>query len=180
MNITMKETGAPADMETRLEKEQAVYRFLDDLSVSYERADHEVAMTMEDCEEVDKLLKIHACKNLFLCNRQKTKSYLLVIDGRKHLAVKELCKQLESPRLSFAGEDMLLEYLNLTPGSVTVFGLLFDPENQVQLVIDRDVMKEEHFGAHPCINTTSLAIPMDQFQEKVLPALQHEPIYVNL
>lgn len=172
--------GRPADSAERLPKELRSYDFLDSIGVSFDRIDHAPAMTMEDCVEVDKALQSVLCKNLFLCNRQKTNFYLLLIPGDKHFQTKELSHQLGVARLSFAGEDSMLEFLDITPGSVSVLGLINDSGNRVQLVIDRDVLKEPWFGCHPCINTSSLRFTMEDFNLKVLPALGHEPIYVEL
>ena len=99
--------GRPEDFECRKEKEQKVYEILDSLGIRYQRVDHEPVATIEACREVDEALGIEICKNLFLCNRQKTKYYLLVMPGSKNLQTKELSTQIPSSRLSFAsGEDV--------------------------------------------------------------------------
>lgn len=174
------EKGRPEDETGRLEKEIRSYDFLDGLRVSYDRIDHAAAMTMEDCEDVDKALNAMICKNLFLCNHQKTQFYLLLIPGGKHFQTKELSRQLGVSRLSFADAESMLKYLDITPGSVSVLGLLNDKDNQVRLVIDRDVIDAQWFACHPCINTSSIRFSMNDFREKVLPGLKHEPVYVDL
>lgn len=173
-------SGRPADCTDRLAKETAVYDLLDELQIEYERVDHEVLMTMEACRKVDEALQIAICKNLFLCNRQKTTFYLLLMPGDKKFVTKDLCKQIESPRLSFADDAHMEEYLNITPGSVSVMGLMNDTENRVQLLIDRDVLEEEYFGCHPCINTSSLKLKTRDVVEKVLPKIQHSYRVVDL
>lgn len=172
--------GRPADCTGRLEKEVAVYDLLDELDIEYERVDHEVLMTMEACEGVDEALGMDICKNLFLCNRQKTKFYLLLMPGKKKFVTKDLSKQIESPRLSFADDAHMEEYLNITPGSVSVMGLMNDTENQVQLLIDQDVLDEEYFGCHPCINTSSLKMKTKDVVEKILPKIHHSYRVVEL
>ena len=172
--------GRPFEESERLEKEVRAYDFLDALGVPFDRIDHDPAMTMEDCAEVDKVLCAMICKNLFLCNRQKTRFYLLLIPGDKHFLTKELSHQLGVSRLSFADAEHMQKYLDITPGSVSVLGLMNDRENAVQLVIDRDVVKAEWFACHPCINTSSIRFTMQDFLEKILPALNHAPVYVEL
>lgn len=173
-------TGRPADCGGRLPKEIAVYDALDELEIPYTRVDHDAIYTVEGCNEVDQLLGIMICKNLFLCNSQKTKFYLLMMPGTKRFVTKEFCKQINSPRLSFAPEEYMQEYLDITPGSVSIMGLLNDKEHHVQLVIDKDVLQEEYLGCHPCINTTSMRLPMKDMLEKFLPYVGHEYMTVDL
>lgn len=172
--------GRPADESGRMEKEIRTYDFLDTLGVPFDRINHDPAMTMEDCVEVDKIFGATMCKNLFLCNRQKTHFYLLLIPGDKHFLTRELSGQLGVSRLSFADGEHMQRYLDITPGSVSVMGLMNDKENNVQLVIDRDVVKAEWFACHPCINTSSIRFSMKDFLEKIIPALKHEAVYVDL
>ena len=143
--------GRPLNVKERLKKEVRVYDLLDELDIEYWRIDHEVAQTMEDCEEVDRILDAVICKNLFLCNRQKTKFYLLMMPGDKAFKTKELSAQIQSARLSFAPEEYMEKFLDITPGSVSVMGLMNDTENQVQLLVDADVLEGEYLGSHPCI-----------------------------
>lgn len=172
--------GRPKHDEGRLEKELEVYDLLDELGISYERVDHEALQTIEACRKVDETLGISICKNLFLCNRQKTAYYLLLLPGYKALKTKELSKQIPTSRLSFASGEDMEEYLNVTPGSATIMGLMFDPENRVQLVIDEELLKEEWFGCHPCINTSSLKLRTEDVIGKYLQAVHHEYLTVNL
>lgn len=152
--------GRPESTKGRLEKEIKVYDFLDELGVDYQRVDHQEAMTMEECEEVDQILGdgTAICKNLFLCNRQETDFYLLLIPGDKTFKTKYLSAQINSSRLSFAKTEYMEKYLDITPGSVSILGLMNDKEKRVQLLIDDDVMNHKYFGCHPCINTSSLKI----------------------
>lgn len=172
--------GRPENTEGRMNKEIRVYDLLDSLFIPYERVDHGVAMTIEDCQGVDQLLGIDICKNLFLTNSQKTKFYLLLMPGKKRFVTKEFCKQIESPRLSFGSPEYMEEFLDITPGSVSIMGLMNDTENRVQLVIDKEVYEEESFGCHPCMNTTSLKMKASDVWEKFLPAVHHEPMFVDL
>jgi len=168
------------DPEGRLPKEMAVYDLLEQLQIPFTRVDHEVTATIEDCHGVDALLGISICKNLFLCNAQKTKFYLLMMPGTKQFKTKDLSKQIGSSRLSFAGPEFMEEFLNITPGSVSILGLMNDKDNRVQLLIDEDVAAGEFLGCHPCINTSSLKLKTADVLEKLLPAIGHEPIMVKL
>lgn len=174
--------GRPKTTDGRLTKEIRVYDFLDNLGVNYQRVDHVAAMTMEACKEIDEILGegTSICKNLFLCNRQETDFYLLLLPGYKNFKTKYVSSQIGSARLSFASERYMEQYLDITPGSVSIMGLMNDKEKKVQLLIDEDVMKYEYFGCHPCINTSSLKIRMDDLRNKIIPALAHEPIYLKL
>ena len=172
--------GRPADLTGRDPVEIACYDFLDGLGIPYQRADHDETPSIEACAEVEKLLGIEICKNLFLCNRQKTQFTLLLMPGRKEFRTKELSAQLGCSRLSFAGEEPMRELLGVTPGSVSVLGLLNDTEKRVRLVIDRDALAHEYFGCHPCRNTTSLRIKTADLTGRILPALGHMPDYVSL
>ena len=172
--------GRPATNEGRLDKEIRCYDLLDSLGVEYQRIDHEAAMTMEACVEIDKVLDATICKNLLLCNRQCTAFYLLMIPGDKQFKTSVLSKEIGSSRLSFAKPEYMLEYLDITPGSVSVLGLMNDHDHHVELLMDEDVLKGEYFGCHPCINTSSLRIKTADLMEKIIPAMGHEPRLVTL
>ena len=176
------QNGRPTNLTGRLPKEIRVYDFLDKLGVSYQRVDHEAAMTMEACEEIDRVLgdDTSICKNLFLCNRQETSFYLLLMPGDKPFKTKELSSQIGSSRLSFAKPKYMEQYLDITPGSVSIMGLMNDTEKKVQLLIDEDILKENYFGCHPCVNTSSLKIRLEDLVEKIIPALGHVPKMVRL
>lgn len=178
--IMVLEKGRPASVEGRLDKELRVYDFLEQLGIEYERVDHEAAMTMEACEEVDQVLGAQICKNLLLCNRQETEFYMLLIPGDKPFKTKFLSAQIGSARLSFAKREYMEEFLDITPGSLSVLGLMNDKEKKVRLLIDEDVMKKEYFGCHPCINTSSLKFKTADLVAKIIPALGHEPTMVQL
>ena len=172
--------GRPTDTQGRLDKEIRVYDFLDSLGVIYQRIDHEAAMTMEACEEIDRTLEATICKNLLLCNRQETQFYLLMLPGDKVFKTKDLSAQIGSSRLSFAKAEYMEQYLDITPGSLSVLGLMNDKENRVQLLIDEDVLKGELIGCHPCINTSSLRFRTEDLMKKILPAMGHEAVFVKL
>lgn len=173
-------TGRPADCAGRLAKEVRVYDLLDSLNIEYQRIDHEATMTMEACAAVDEVLDATICKNLLLCNRQATHFYLLMIPGGKQFNTSELSHQIGSSRLSFASAEYMQRFLDITPGSVSVLGLMNDRDNRVQLLIDADVLQGEFFGCHPCINTASLRLRTRDLLDKILPAVGHEARIVTL
>ena len=174
--------GRPADCSGRLEKEIRTYDLLDALGLEYWRTDHAFlrADTMEDCMVIDDCLGATVCKNLFLCNRQETAFYLLMIPDTKVFHTKDLSAQIGSARLSFAKPEYMEKFLDITPGSVSVLGLMNDKEHQVKLLIDEEVLDSEYFGCHPCINTSSLRMRTVDLIEKVLPAMEHDFVKVKL
>ena len=176
------QNGRPETTSGRLDKEIRVYDLLDKLGIAYQRVDHEATMTMEACEEVDRILgdDTTICKNLFLCNRQETAFYLLMIPDTKVFHTKDLSAQIHSARLSFAKPEYMEKFLDITPGSVSVLGLMNDTENHVQLLIDEDVLNSEYVGCHPCINTSSLRLRTKDLVETILPAIHHEFVRVKL
>ena len=173
--------GRPLSTEGRLEKEIRTYDLLDRLGIEYERVDHEEANTMEACAAIDEVLAPAViCKNLFLCNTQKTKFYLLMIKNDKKFKTKEISKQINSSRLSFAPPEFMEQFLDITPGSASVMGLMNDKENSVQLLVDEDVLNAEYFGCHPCINTSSMRLKVEDVFGTFMKAVHHEYIKVTL
>ena len=178
-------TISPVSHNTRpesqlLPQEAAAFDLLDKLGIEYDRVSHDAAFNMELCAEVSRALDVSVCKNLFLCNRQQTDFYLLMMPGDKPFKTKELSHQLGISRLSFASPEDMEQYLDCTPGSSSVMGLANDKENKVQLLMDEDVVRGEFLGCHPCINTSSLKLYTKDVLEKFLPAVHHEPVYVVL
>ena len=172
--------GRPNDQTGRLPKEIRTYDLLDKLNISYQRVDHSPLPTIEACREVDALLNMEICKNLFLRNAQKTDFYLLLLPGGKKFRTAAISKQIGSARLSFAEPEFMEEFLDITPGSVSVLSLMNDNGRRVRLLIDKDVLSEEFFGCHPCINTSSLKFNTTDLLDKFLPAIQCEYTLVDL
>ena len=171
-------TKRPTD--ARLPQEMACYDLLEHLQIPFWRIDHTEAATIEECAKVEQILGIHICKNLFLCNRQKTAFYLLMMPGDKPFHTKDLSAQIGASRLSFADPTHMWAFLHVTPGSVSILGLMNDRENRVRLLIDREVEKSEFLGCHPCKNTTSLRLRTADVLQKFLPAVGHVPTIVDL
>ena len=176
--LTQLYTGKPE--EERIPKEARCYALLDRLGVDYWRVDHDHADTIEACHEVEKVLGCAICKNLLLTNRQQTDVYLLLMPGDKPFKTKILSKQIGTARLSFATPEQMERYLDITPGSVSVLGLMNDTQHGVCLLIDRDLLKDEFFGCHPCINSSTLRMRTADVIERIIPAMDHEIRYVEL
>lgn len=172
--------GRPSDLDSRLDREKRVYDFLDSIGVDYMRVDHEPADNMEACLAIDKVLEATICKNLFLCNRQKTNFYLVMMPGDKPFKTKELSGQIGCARLSFAGPEEMLEYLDIEPGAVSVMGLMNDKNNMVRLLVDEDILKGEYLGCHPCVNTSSLRLKTEDVFGPVIKAMNHNMTVVKL
>ena len=100
--------------------------------------------------------------------------------GDKPFHTKDLSAQIGSARLSFAGAQEMAQFLDITPGSVSVMGLMNDTDNRVQLLIDRCVAECPVFACHPCVNTSSLRMRTQDMLERFLPAVHHAPIVVDL
>ena len=179
MNITKTLfTGRPS--ESRSPREERCYDLLDSLGVEYFRVDHEHADTIQDCELVESLLGAKICKNLFLTNRQQTDFYLLIMPGEKPFKTKLLSKQINTARLSFGTPEQMERYLDTLPGSASVLGLMNDRDNSVRLLVDKDLLSEETFGCHPCQNTSSLRFKTADLFSRILPAVHHEPTFIEL
>lgn len=178
--VTNLYNGRPTDLSGRLDKEIRVYDMLDSLGIEYCRIDHTPAGKMEACREIDERLGVVICKNLFLCNRQKTRFYLLMMPADKPYRTRIFSKLAGSSRLSFGTPEDMERLLDLTPGSVSILGLMNDKDCVVKLYIDQDVLDGEYIGCHPCINTSSLRMRTADILEKFLPAVHHDYTAVTM
>ncbi len=179
MSLSVEERR-PLSCSDKPSKEIRCYEFLDRLGIKYWRCNHPVAETMEKIIDVEKTLGIKVCKNLFLCNRQHTQFYLLMMPGCKKFMTKELSSQLGCARLSFAGAEYMEKYLDITPGSVSVLGLINDRDNSVQLLVDEELLNDDFVGCHPCINTSTLKIKSVDLFGTVINEMHHEMITIKL
>ena len=163
-----------------LPQEEAAFDMLERLGIDYDRVSSDPADNMEKCAAVSAVLGMPICKNLFLCNRQKTRFYLLAMGPDKPFHTKDLSHQIGSARLSFAPEEELWNLLHCTPGSATVLGLMNDREHAVTLLMEREVYEAEWFSCHPCICTSSLKLRTADLLNKFLPATGHSVTVVDL
>lgn len=171
-------TSAPA--QERCAVETASFALLEKLGIPYARVEHDIANTMEDCAVISDVLGIRICKNLVLCNRQKTDFYLLTMPEDKPFVTKELSHQIGSSRLSFAPAEEMERLIGCTPGSASVLGLMNDTEHKVRLLMDREVYEAEWFGCHPCKNDGSLRIKTHDLLNIFLPYTGHDVTVVEL
>ena len=160
--------------------EEEVISTLKKLGIVFSLKEHAEMVSMDEYETIEKELSCMVPKNLFLCNQQHTKFYLLLMPGNKKFKTKGLSKQINSARLSFASDDELDEDMHCFKGSTSVFGLLFDKKNNVQLLIDEDLLNNEYLGFHPCVNTMTIRIKKKDLIDVFLPYVSHEFIKVKL
>ena len=179
MYISQVYRGVPKDIDSRQEKERKCYDFLSKLGIDYEVVDHEEASDMDRCREIESVLGVKICKNIMLCNRQESRFFIFMMPGDKKYITKEFSKKIGMSRLSFAKEKYLKEFLNVSSGSVSVLALLNDTDNKVELVIDRDVIQQDHIRCHPCVNTSTLKIKTEDFLNKIIPALKKEVMIID-
>ena len=179
MYISQVYRGVPKDIDSRQEKERKCYDFLSKLGIDYEVVDHEEASDMDRCREIESVLGVKICKNIMLCNRQESRFFIFMMSGDKKYVTKEFSKKIGMSRLSFAKEKYLKELLNVSSGSVSVLALLNDTDNKVELVIDRDVIQQDHIRCHPCVNTSTLKIKTEDFLNKIIPALKKEVMIIE-
>ena len=178
MTVSPIYTTAPT--QDLAEEQKAVFAALEEMHIPFERVEHEYANTMEDCKAVSAVLGVDVCKNLVLCNRQKTQYYLLTMPSDKPFHTKDLSHQIGSARLSFASAEAMEELLRTPPGSASILSLLFDKDHKVHLVMDRETKENEFFSCHPCKSTGTLKLHTSDVLNVFLPYTGHEPIVVDL
>ncbi len=178
MKIFGCRSGAPAVCSCQAAADS--YALLDSLGVSYLWVAHDPADTMEDCAAISDVLGARICKNLLLCNRQQTAFYLLIMPEDKPFHTKDLSAQIGSSRLSFVPAERMESLIGCTPGSASVLGLMYDRDQQVRLLVDREVAQEPYFACHPCKNDASIRFATEDLLHRILPQLHHEPTFVEL
>ena len=174
-------SGRPTDGDKVCTAEEiAVYDFLDRIGVEYTTLCHPAAFTMEECENIRKAIGAPVFKNLFLTNKQQTQYYLLMIPADKPFKTKYLSSQLGCARLSFASSEDMIKLLHISPGAVSPMGLIHDKDCRVRLIVDRDLSTTDKYACHPCVNTASIALSLQDLLEKVIPATGHTYTWVDL
>ncbi|HKJ26010.1 MAG TPA: prolyl-tRNA synthetase associated domain-containing protein [Anaerolineales bacterium] len=157
----------------------AIFTILDDLSIQYKRIDHVPVYTSQQARELIPEQQAASVKNLFLKDKKGRQHFLVAIADHKSLDMKKLASQIGSTRLSLASPDRLQTYLGVEPGAVSLLALVNDPENQVQLLIDRDVWDEQFLQCHPLVNTATLILAMDDVK-RFLEGVGHSPKLVEI
>lgn len=162
-----------------------IYTLLEQLNIPFRKMEHAAASGMEDLAAVERQLrhtdaKEAFCKNLFLCNRQKTVFYLLLIREDKRFRTSVVSKLIGASRLSFGDEENLYQLLGVHPGAITPLGLAFDTEHQVRLLMDRELLSLEEIYVHPCVNTATVALKTRDLLEKFFPFTGHTPQLLDI
>lgn len=163
------------------ESEQKVLRRLDELKVPYEYHQHHAVHTIDECLELPYAeADVTFCKNILLCNRQKTQFYLYVTVPKKPYRTADVSKLLGVSRLSFAPDEALPELLQLYSGSLTPLALWLNPDSGVQLVLDREIRQPGRIAFHPAVNTATVIFRQEDFFDRVVPALPGTPIFLDV
>lgn len=158
---------------------QDVYQILSGLNIAYEKHDHPAVFTVEEAQKYDRGIDAGKSKNLFLRNKKGDKHYLVIVESTKRVDLKQLSVQLNENKIGFASPERLLEYLGLTPGSVSPFGLINDKNKAVQVIVDNDLMMHKKLAFHPNINTATLVMSSKDFQ-KFLDSTGNSISFLNL
>ncbi len=138
-----------------------LYRLLDTLQIPYQYIEHPPVPTVEEAMKYWSGIDSGHCKNIFFRNHKGDRHYLVILYYDSKLNIKELEQKLHQGKLSFASDRRLMQYLGLTPGSVSPFGLINDHTRHVHLFIDRTLLDHERLSFHPNTNTASLIIPRE-------------------
>ena len=165
------QTKAPRQFQTPLQEK--VYAALEELQIPFERVDTEEAITMEDCAAIDEKLNMSMVKTLFLCNRQQTDFYLFITTGNKPFRSKDFSNALGVSRVSFAPAERMDDMLGTKVGAATVFSSLFDRENRIRIVFDKDVLAERWYGCSDGTTTGYMKVDIDDIYQKFLPFTNH-------
>lgn len=150
-----------------------VEEFLKENEIDYVLKEHPPVFTCEEAQEHCSHVEGVASKNLFLRDDKKRRYFLVIVGAEKRVDLKALGEIFGLKRLSFASDNDLKEKLDLEPGAVSVFGLLNDPDNDVELYIDQDFYEQPLVNFHPNRNTASVELKKEMFH-KALKAMGHE------
>lgn len=144
---------------------ETVYEKLRDMGIDFDLSEHEAVFTIEEMSRLPGIKIEDVCKNLFLRDDSGKRHFLVVMREEKQADLKEIRRQINSSRLSFASEERLAKYLRLTKGSVTPLGVLNDENNKVELLIDSDLKGRPRLGFHPNDNTATVWITFDSLEK---------------
>lgn len=169
---------APESFEN--ETQRLIYEAIGKLGIEFDRVKNDFIVSMEDCEEVNKVLGARIVKNLFLCNRQETEFYLYVTRDDKRFKTKIFSKALGVSRLSFAPEEALTEYLGVKIGAANPFSLVYDRDCRVHLVIDEELMDYDSIACNDATNTAHISMSRADLMDKYLPYTGHEPVILHV
>ncbi|MCP4398581.1 MAG: prolyl-tRNA synthetase associated domain-containing protein [bacterium] len=158
-----------------------IYQFFSEHGIEFERYDHPAVFTCEEATRLCPPMPDNAIKtkNLFLRDKKGRRHFLVTVPEWKQIHVKALEVLLEASKLSFASPQRLERYLKLTPGSVTILGILHDAEHKVEVLIDTAVWKADAIRCHPLVNTSTLVIPLSHLQ-RLFQLTGHEPRILDI
>ncbi|MGO9144962.1 MAG: prolyl-tRNA synthetase associated domain-containing protein [Desulfomonilia bacterium] len=156
-----------------------IYEFLHTNDIRYERYDHEAVYTCEQADRLDLKTNASKTKNLFLRDRKARRHFLVSVRDEKTVDIKGLEDALEVKGLSFASSERLMEYLGLTPGSVTILAAVNDTRGRVEVIVDKDLWQSKAIQCHPLVNTSTLVISRDDI-ERFLILTGHTPMIFNV
>ncbi len=158
---------------------ETIYNYLDNLNIKYKKFNHQAIFTVRDAEKIDQNIPGIKTKNLFLRDKKKISYFLVLTEARKRIDLKKLARQLEVKKISFADSEDLNKFLNLKPGSVSPFGLIYDKDRKVKVIIDKEILKNNTINFHPNNNTATLNLKTKNFKE-FLKSLKNKIIYLDL
>ncbi len=142
-----------------------LYALLDELGIDYKYHAHPPAPTIEEAVKYWKDLDATHCKNLFFRNHKGNRHYLVVLDHKQDLNIRDLELRLKQGKLSFASPARLMKHLGITPGSVSPLALINDINNHVHVFLDENLQQSTTISFHPGINTASLIITYHDFMK---------------
>ena len=156
-----------------------IFEFLDAHGIAYERHDHEAVFTVEAQDAIQAHINGIKTKNLFLRDQPGKRHVLIVAGARKAVDLKAAGDMIGAKRLGFASAERMAKHLGVTPGAVSVFGLVNDSGRAVELIMDRDVWESELVRAHPLVNTSTIVVTKEGLRS-FLKATGHEPLVIDL
>ncbi|RLD35846.1 MAG: prolyl-tRNA synthetase associated domain-containing protein [Bacteroidetes bacterium] len=143
--------------------QKELYTLFKELEIDLQYIEHPAVPTVEEAMKYWKGMDAVKCKNLFFRNHKGNRHFLVLLEHKQSLRIKDLEQILKQGKISFASEKRLDKYLKLTPGSVTPFGLINDSGNHVHVFIDKNLQNCGRISFHPNINTASIVVSFDDF-----------------
>ncbi len=171
-------TNKPLEYVNEVQK--LTYEVLEKLNIKYERVETDDAVTMDDCFEINKKLNMETVKTLFLCNRQKTEFYLFVTTSDKKFSSKSFGAALNISRVSFANEELMHQILGTNIGATTIFSVLIDNGNKINIIIDKDVLNNEYYGCSDGTVNGYMKLKTSDVINKVLPYSKHKEVVIKI
>jgi Ala-tRNA(Pro) deacylase len=147
-----------------------IINLLKELDIAYRWIEHKPVFTV--AESLKQLADKRPIKCLLLQEKNNGQKVFVVVAGEKRLNTKLIAKELDTKKLQFANAEVLLGTMGVTPGAVSIFGLMHSDPNNIKIVLDNELLSEPELGFHPNDNTASVFIPGETVT-KVIEALEH-------